>query len=280
MRVAHVRRGREALAGVVRERACARPRRPRGARVGGSGIGGRPDAEQVQRRELVVAFERRAAREQVVEDRADRPDVGAAVDRLAERLLGRHVLDLALEHARRWCRSATRSRAFAMPKSMSFATPLRADEDVLRRDVAVDDAEELARRVRRSSCAACSPPHASARMRRTTPVRDRRRPCARQRAMQLRERVAVDLLHHEVEDVVLLAEVEDLRDVRVLDARRDARLVEEHLLEAQRRSANFGRIVLMATSFSKPCLPRSRATHTLAIPPSAMGQRSSYRSSR
>ena len=31
----------------------------------------------------------------------------------------------------------------------------------------------------------------------------------------------------------------------------------------------------MATSFWKPCLPVCRAIHTLAIPPSAMGQISS-----
>src|SRR5438309_2009592 len=49
----------------------------------------------------------------------------------------------------------------------------------------------------------------------------------------LRERLAVDELHHDVEDAVLLAEIEDVRDVRMLDARRDARLVEEHLLKAR-----------------------------------------------
>ncbi len=54
-------------------------------------------------------------------------------------------------------------------------------------------------------------------------------------AIELRERVAVDVLHDQVEDLVLLAEVEDLRDVGVLDARSDARLVEEHLLEAHVR---------------------------------------------
>ncbi len=52
------------------------------------------------------------------------------------------------------------------------------------------------------------------------------------RAVQRRQRVAVDVLHHEVGDVVLLSDVEDLGDVRVLDARRDVGLVEEHALEA------------------------------------------------
>jgi hypothetical protein len=54
-------------------------------------------------------------------------------------------------------------------------------------------------------------------------------------AIELRERVTLDVLHGEIEDVVLLTKVEDLGDVQVLDAGRDACLVEEHLLEAQIR---------------------------------------------
>ncbi len=56
-----------------------------------------------------------------------------------------------------------------------------------------------------------------------------------QDALHRRKRVAVDVLHHEVGRLVLLADVEDLRDVRVLDARGDAGLVEEHLLEVRVR---------------------------------------------
>jgi hypothetical protein len=64
-------------------------------------------------------------------------------------------------------------------------------------------------------------------------ARRKREPHLRRELAHLGERVAVDPLHHDVEDLLLFAEVEDLRDVRVLDARRDARLVEEHLLEAR-----------------------------------------------
>jgi hypothetical protein len=39
--------------------------------------------------------------------------------------------------------------------------------------------------------------------------------------------------------------------------------------------AYFGRMVLTATSRRKPCLPVWRAIHTLAMPPSAIGQSSS-----
>jgi hypothetical protein len=58
-------------------------------------------------------------------------------------------------------------------------------------------------------------------------------PLLLERALELVQRVAVDPLHDEVEDVVLLPEVQDLRNVVVLDPRRDARLVQEHLLEAE-----------------------------------------------
>src|ERR1700752_430068 len=44
--------------------------------------------------------------------------------------------------------------------------------------------------------------------------------------------------------------------------------------------AYLGRIVLTATRRWNPCLPVCRAIHTLAMPPSAIGRSSSYRSSR
>ena len=50
-------------------------------------------------------------------------------------------------------------------------------------------------------------------------------------AQDVDERLAVDPLHREVEDLALLAELVDLADVRVMNDRRDARLVEEHPLE-------------------------------------------------
>ena len=50
---------------------------------------------------------------------------------------------------------------------------------------------------------------------------------------ELREGVAVDELHREVEHLVLFPEVEHLRDVVVLDAGGEPGLVEEHALEAR-----------------------------------------------
>ena len=52
-----------------------------------------------------------------------------------------------------------------------------------------------------------------------------------ERADEARERVALDVLHHEVVAGLALADLEDGDDVRVVDARGEARLVEEHLDE-------------------------------------------------
>ena len=56
-----------------------------------------------------------------------------------------------------------------------------------------------------------------------------------QRAVHGRKRLAVDVLHDEVRDLVLLADVQNLSNVRVFDPRRDPRLVLEHLLEPRVR---------------------------------------------
>ena len=48
---------------------------------------------------------------------------------------------------------------------------------------------------------------------------------------QVADRVALDVLHHEVVLLVLDADLEDRNDVRVVEAGREARLVEEHLDE-------------------------------------------------
>lgn len=45
------------------------------------------------------------------------------------------------------------------------------------------------------------------------------------------QRLAVDVLHRDVEDILLVAEVEDLDHIGVVDLRGDAGLVHEHLLE-------------------------------------------------
>ena len=49
-----------------------------------------------------------------------------------------------------------------------------------------------------------------------------------ERAAELREVHPVDQLHRHVWNVVVLTEIEDLDDVRVIEERRDARLLQEH----------------------------------------------------
>src|SRR5688572_19680801 len=51
------------------------------------------------------------------------------------------------------------------------------------------------------------------------------------RTKHTREGIAAHPLHDEVERAALLRELVDLADVRMMNARRDARLVEEHALE-------------------------------------------------
>jgi hypothetical protein len=106
---------------------------------------------------------------------------------------------------------------------------VEADEDVRRRDVAMHDAERLARRRRPSA------PGERQRARRLggDVKREPDRRCAvSRRAREHRAEVApVDVLEHEVElglaAAPLLAELEHLGDVRVMQRRADARLADE-----------------------------------------------------
>ena len=91
------------------------------------------------RRILLVGDEGQPAREQLIEDDAERVDVAPRVGRLAARLLGRHVLGRADEHPVRGERAGVRrasarlpsplgsssgSTSFAMPKSHTFTTSI------------------------------------------------------------------------------------------------------------------------------------------------------------
>jgi hypothetical protein len=51
-------------------------------------------------------------------------------------------------------------------------------------------------------------------------------------SVQLLQRIAVDPLHHQVQLPALLSQIENLRDVDVLDARSDLGFVQEHATKA------------------------------------------------
>ena len=77
--------------------------------------------------------ERSPAREHFVQHHAERPDVGAFVDRLAARLLGRHVGGRAEDHARRVIAAGLvsvgeciESSRPSLPRSGSSASPGRS----------------------------------------------------------------------------------------------------------------------------------------------------------
>ena len=77
------------------------------------------------------------ARQDLVEHDAQREEVAAAVDRLAPGLLGRHVLELALQRAGLGLRGLRRGLRDAEVAELDVA--LVRDQDVLRRHVAVDE---------------------------------------------------------------------------------------------------------------------------------------------
>ena len=82
----------------------------------------------------------RAGREQLVKNYAERVNVGAPRDAFAARLLGRHVRGLALEHARLLAEQVGRGDA----EIGDFHRAVEAQQDVLRRHVAVHDVDRLA----------------------------------------------------------------------------------------------------------------------------------------
>ena len=182
-----------------------------------------------QRRRLLVprgvqhfddgaAAERRASREHLEEDRAGGEEIAARVDRVADRLLGRHVARRAHHHAR--CASARSaglsdpsSSGRASPKSSSF-TPcgVRKTLDGFRSRWTIPRAC--------SAESAASMPSAIG----TASAGAQRSP-----SQPLGERLAFEELHRDEQPAAVLADLVDLADVRMIDARRGARLAPQPL---------------------------------------------------
>jgi hypothetical protein len=157
---------------------------------------------------------------------AEREHVGAPVDRLGQALLGRHVRELALDGAAPGV--GLPLVGLGDPEIDDLEDPLEGDDQVLRRDVAVDHVELLA--VGAGPLVGVVQPAAGLRRQ---PDHDLGRDDAGRHALvglarQLGERHAGQVLHHHVVAAVVLPELERLHDVRVIELRPEPRLVEEH----------------------------------------------------
>ena len=184
-------------------------------------------AHPAQQGDLVVILVEQLAGEHLVEHHADAEDVGAMVERLAPGLLGRHVIELALDDARLGLIGPQRGLGDAEVDDLALA--LEREEHVLRRDIAMHDVQRptaaILLTMRIIEPGAGLHRHVRRRV-------DRHALAPVAQALEHPIQVApVDVLHRDVVVLVDLAEVEDLPDVAVRQLHRDARLVDEHLDE-------------------------------------------------
>ena len=163
----------------------------------------------------------------------EREQVATPIDALAATLLGRQVADLALHRPGLGLVRAIRRLRHAEVDDLDAA--LVADHEVRGRHVAMHDAERTA--VETEPIVRVVQPRRRAR-------RDGQHGMDRQRAAQALGAVeqrphglAVHVLHREEIRVAELPDVVDLRDVRVLELGREARLIEEHADEVRVRRA-------------------------------------------
>ena len=171
----------------------------------------------------------RPPREDFPENHAERVEVAPSIDGLPAGLLGGHVPELALEDALLF-----REEACARDAEVGdFHRAFEGEQDVLRADVAVDDLERLPClvfllvRVVEALGRFGHDPRAEPR-RDVGPLRARH-------AHQAAEIAAFDELHREEQAVVAeVLELVDLYDVRVIEARREVGLFDEHRPEPPR----------------------------------------------
>ena len=146
-----------------------------------------------------VAGERHLPGEHLVEDDPERVQVGTLVDRLPACLLRREVLRRPDDRARLGHLGGAAPRD---PEVGHLHVPVRADDHVVRLDVAVDDLVP----VRFGERAQDLPRELDRRQRRSGPLADE----------QLLERRPVEVLHRDVVGAVDLAAVVDPDDVRMV----------------------------------------------------------------
>ena len=159
-----------------------------------------------------VGAERHRARQQLVGDDAGLIDVGPRPDLGRHRLLGRHVGRRADRRARRREHLLRRDllQRLGDPEVRDLHAAVHGHEQVLGLDVAVDDPHRLRVRERGEQ-----------------PFEHARRLRQRQLADERAQRPADEVLHRDVRDAVLLEEVVDRDDVRVVQRAGDLRLADE-----------------------------------------------------
>ena len=180
--------------------------------------------------DLGVAGERPAAGEHLVEDGAEREDVGPRVDRPPLRLLRRHVGRGAEDRCRAVCRAPSSSLRSA-PRSIELR---EAEVEHLRAAVARDQmlAGLMSRWTMPAACAAASADAICAAY--ASAVATGSGPPRQQRV----ERHAIDELHRDERRAVVLVDLVDGDDVRVVERRGGARFLDE----AARPSGSAGRL--------------------------------------
>ena len=144
----------------------------------------------------------------LVEDGAEREDIGARVERPALELLGRHVLQRADDRALGGERRAPGGRVSAVDGLLRRPTQLReAEVEQLRAAACVSMMLPASGRDGSRRAGARDP------ARRQSGSRSRSTSSERQRAPReaRRERLAFEVLHHEIVDAVLLADVVERR---------------------------------------------------------------------
>ncbi len=160
----------------------------------------------------------------------EREEIAPAVERLAHRLFRREVARLALRHAGHG--QVPVRRRLRDPEVDQLQRAGRIEEQVVRRDVAVDEVQvALARKLQ--------PVHRLERGAGRDPHREQRivgqpRALGAEPAVHARERLAAHQLHRHECAPVRLTDLVDVDDVRVRERARGPRLVEEHLAEVRR----------------------------------------------
>ena len=159
-----------------------------------------------QRAERRLGHERQAPGDHLEQHDAERVEVRARVDRLAERLLGREVFERAENRLVGGGAGLVAVEVERQAEVGELHLVVRGQQEIPRLDVAMQDAEgvqgrESFERLRR-------PLHG---------VRDRQRACRRIQRQAIAERAAVDDLHGQEDRLAGLFDVEDPHDARMDD---------------------------------------------------------------